>query len=84
MTVKSDGQIRGSKNKTIQLFFRTHENAKNGLHKKMILRLSKCKKVLLMNNNNTKEKKFTTITAGIACFININTVVTPVSFESLW
>ena len=28
MTVKSDGQIRGSKNKTIQLFFRTHEKCK--------------------------------------------------------
>ena len=32
------------------------ENAKNRLHKKIILRLSKCKKVLLMSNNNTKEK----------------------------
>ena len=32
------------------------KNAKNRLRKKMILRLSKCKKVLLMNNNNTKEK----------------------------
>ena len=56
------------------------KNAKNGLHKKMILRLSKCKKVLLMNNNNIKEKIFSTITAGIACFININTAVTPFSF----
>ena len=53
------------------------KNAKNGLHKKMILRLSKCKKVLLMNNNNTKENHFTIITAWIACFVNINTVVTP-------
>ena len=28
MTVKSDGQIRRSKEKTIQLFFRTHEKCK--------------------------------------------------------
>ena len=47
---------RRSKEKAIQLFFRTHEKCKNRLHKKMILRLSKCKKVLLMNINNTKEK----------------------------
>ena len=79
MKVKSDGQ-----RKTNSYFLDHMKNAKNGLHKKMIFGFSKCKKVLLMNNDNTKEKKFTTITAGIACFININTVVTPVSFESLW
>ena len=28
MTVESDGQIRRSKEKTIQLFFRTHEKCK--------------------------------------------------------
>ena len=33
------------------------KNAKNRLHKKMILSLSKCEKVLLMNNDKTKEKE---------------------------
>ena len=79
MTAKLDSQIRRSKEKTS--YFSEHmKNAKNGMHKKMILRLSKCKKVLLMKNNNNKEKFFTTITAGIACFININTVIMLFSF----
>ena len=44
------------KKKQYSYFSEPMKNAKNRLHKKMILRLSKCKKVLLMNNNNTKEK----------------------------
>ena len=33
------------------------KNSKNRLHKKMILRLSKCENVLLMKNDKTKEKE---------------------------
>ena len=33
------------------------KNAKNRPSKKMILRLSKCEKVLLMSNDKTKEKE---------------------------
>ena len=53
MTVKSDEVEK----KQYSYFSEHMKNAKNRLHKKMILRLSKCKKVLLMNNNNTKEKE---------------------------
>ena len=52
MTVKSDKV----KKKEHSYFSEHVENAKNRLRKKMILSLSKFKKVLLMNNNNTKEK----------------------------
>ena len=53
MTVKSDEV----KKKQYSYFSEHMKNEKNRLHKKMILRLSKCKKALLMNNNNTKEKE---------------------------
>ena len=33
------------------------KNAKNRLHKKVILRLYKCEKVLLMSNDKTKGKE---------------------------
>ena len=50
MTVKSNEL----KKKQYSYFSEHMKNAKNRLHKKMILRLSKCKKVLLMNNNKIK------------------------------
>ena len=53
MTVKSDKV----KKKQCSYFSEHIKNANNRLHKKIILRLSKCKKVLLMNNNSTKEKE---------------------------
>ena len=53
MTVKSDEV----KKKQYSYFSEYMKNAKNRLHKKMILHLTKCKKVLLMNNSNTKEKE---------------------------
>ena len=45
------------KKKQYSYFSEHMKNAKNELHKKIILRLSKCKKVLLVNNNNTMEKE---------------------------
>ena len=54
MTVISDEVKR----KQYSHFLENMKNANNRLHKKMILRLSKCKRVLLMNNNSTKEKNF--------------------------
>ena len=53
MTVKSDEV----KKKQYSYFSEHMKNAKNRLQKKMILSLYKCKKVLLMNNSNTKEKE---------------------------
>ena len=52
MTVLSDEVKR----KQYSYFLEYMKSANNRLHKKMILHLSKCKRVLLMNNNNTKEK----------------------------
>ena len=51
MTVKS----KEIKKKKYSQFSKHMKNAKNRLHKKMILRLSKCKKILLMNNEKEKE-----------------------------
>ena len=77
MTVKSDEV----KKKQYSYFSEHMKNANKRLHKKMILPLSNCKKVLLINNNSIKIKRnFTPITVGIACFIEIDTIVTPFSF----
>ena len=53
----NDSKIGRPKKKQYSYFLEHMKNEKNGLHKKMILRFSKCKKVLLMNNDNTKEKE---------------------------
>ena len=53
MTVKSDEV----KKKQYSYFSEQMKNTNNRLHTKMILNLSKSKKVLLINNNNTKEKE---------------------------
>ena len=53
MTVKS----KEVKKKQYSFFSEHMKNAKNRLHKKLILRLSKCEKVLLMSNGKTKEKE---------------------------
>ena len=53
----NDSKIGRPKKNQYSYFLDHMKNAKNGLQKKMIFGFSKCKKVLLMNNDNTKEKK---------------------------
>ena len=70
MTAKS-GEV---KKKQYSYFSEHMKNAKNKLHKKMILRLSKCKKVLLMNNNNTKEKEILPL-SQLESFVSLKVIL---------
>ena len=67
MTVKSDEV----KKKQYSYFSEHMKNAKYRLQKKMILSLSKCKKVLLMNNSNTKEKEILPL-LQLESFVSLN------------